>query len=126
MRLLYLAVMCAMPLLMLSCGSNGPDEVAVRYVMMLDEGKADELIDHIYGCDSASAEYRSHMQLVYSRMVTNVQKECGKIKSAEVVKVDNHEPEGYADVTLHIVFEKNCERDILVSLVRHNDEWQLK
>ena len=126
MKLLYFAFTLILPLLMLSCSSDDPADAAVSYVKMLDEGKTDELIDHIYGCDSAKAEYREHMISIYGQMSASVLKECGRIKNVEVVKVDNHEAEGYADVILHIVFESNAERDILISLVRHNDEWQLK
>lgn len=121
--ILALSVVAAM---LVSCEKAGPGEIAVQYVEMLDNGNYAEAVNHTYGCDSASAEYRDHMAMLYQQTVASVQKDCGKIKSVNVVKVDNHESEGYADVMLHIVFEKNLERDILISLVRHNDEWKMK
>jgi len=126
MSIRYFAFILVLPLVLLSCSSNEPADVAIKYVKMLDEGNYDEIVDHVYGCDSANTAYRNHIVTIYQQMMVTQQKEHGHIKSLEVVNSDIHDAEDYANVVLHEVFDDETERDILITLVKSGDNWQLK
>lgn len=103
-----------------------PQEAAINYVKMIDQGNIDEAILHTNGCDSTTTDYNRRLALLYKQMAANAHKEFGKLRDVKVISTDRNKEQNYADVYLRLTYNNDSSRNVLLQLVYVKGAWFLK
>lgn len=118
--------------LALACNSNeqthatSPEEVAISYVQMIDEGRIDEAVNLTAGCDSTTNEYNLHIAQLYKQMADNTHKEFGNLETVKTLSVNHNKKQNFADVYLCLTYDNGSSNNVLLQLVYTKGRWFVK
>lgn len=121
MKKLFLTIFSV--LLLVSCGTDGPEDVAKNFVNYAYEGKIDKLITCVEVSEKDKDLAKGKLSMISSEFTNNINRKGG-LKSIETIKKEINENTAYITLKLH--FKNGGSNNENFRLYKKENRWYIK